>query len=81
MHAHIHDTGGTLYTAEERAAKGLPKSEMSTSELKSEGGEHGRFIALVSNFDTSYKYTIHTHLLVPPICAIIWACALDEGFI
>ena len=30
--------GGTLYTAEQRAAKGLPNDAQSTSELKSDGG-------------------------------------------
>jgi hypothetical protein len=38
---------GTLYTAEERQAKGLPNSAKSTSELKAEGGNTQKLYTLV----------------------------------
>jgi hypothetical protein len=38
VHAVLSLIGGTLYTAEERKAKGLHNSAKSTSELKAEGG-------------------------------------------
>ena len=34
-------TGSASYTAQQRAAAGLPRPDASTSELKAEGGEHG----------------------------------------